>query len=230
MNLNGHTKKHRSLLGPPTLIIIISGIWASCTNDKVVKEIDSSLEIKGSVAGSSLGLNKNNEAILQSSTDADDELRGQVWENHDRENTLKFEYHMLKWCRQDIADTRLGGSGEVANMPEIDQMKTAIELKEEFGIENGELKVVKKEHYVDRLKAERKYAHALKDMIRKVKKSRETCEITMGQMRIKAGLPAKRYQGNITIDTEGKISKVIQANENSLDDAFRIQKMINEKE
>lgn len=204
------------------LIIITLG----CTSpEHQVTEIDTQLDVKGTVNGSSLGLNEEGQAILQTETSADTELRNQIWENNDLESKLYHEYHMLKWCRKDIADPRLGGQGEITKLPEIDDMKTTNEYKEEFGLDGNRLKVVKKEQYVERLKSERKYFKTLKNMTKTVKRSRENCELLMGSARIKAGLPAKRYQGKVSLNDDGTVDNVIHAQEKSLDDAFRFLKL-----
>ena len=132
---------------------------------------------------------------------------------------------MLKWCRKDLADPRLGGSGEITQLPEIDDMKTPTEVKEDFGIEGDALKIVKRESYLKRLKSERKLEKTLREMAKTIKKSRENCEMRMAGARVKAGLPAQRFEGNVTISPDGKVEKIIYAQEKSLDDAFRIVKM-----
>ena len=207
--------------------VLSLGAMVACTTAEKVEEIDTSLDKKGSVGSSDLGLNDDGVAILQTETSADDELRGQIWLNNDLETAVNHEYYMLKWCRKDLADPRLGGSGEVTQLPEIDEMKTPSEVKEDFGIEGDALKIVKRESYLKRLKSERKLEKTLRQMIKTIKKSRENCEMRMAGARVKAGLPAARFEGNVTISPDGKVEKIIYAQEKSLDDAFRIVKMKN---
>ncbi|MFK7824127.1 MAG: hypothetical protein AB8G05_08220 [Oligoflexales bacterium] len=205
--------------------ILSLGAMVACTTSEKVEEIDTSLDKKGSVGNSHLGLNDDGVAILQTETTASDELRSQIWLNNDLETAVNHEYYMLKWCRKDLADPRLGGSGEISQLPEIDDMKTPGQVKEDFGIEGDALKIVKRESYLKRLKSERKLEKTLRQMIKTVKKSRENCEMRMAGARVKAGLPAARFEGNVSISPEGKVEKVIYAQEKSLDDAFRIIRM-----
>jgi len=69
--------------------------------------------------------------------------------------------HQLKICRRDLADKRLGGTGDVIPVTAIDSMRTPAEVSEEIGLtKDGELTVVKEESYNDRLALERKYDKA----------------------------------------------------------------------
>ena len=122
-----------------------------------------------------------------------------------------------------MADPRLGGNGQVAEIPDVDQMKRTEDLKEQIGItENGQLKVVKREFYQDRLQVERQYEQTMQDMFRMVNKYNQTCQREMGFARVKNGLPAERYQPVGHFDSDGKWV-LERKGEQSLDDAFQIR-------
>ncbi len=104
------------------------------------------------VDGKEIGINDDDEAIIQENTNADDELRSLQWANSRLLEQLETDHHELKRCRSDLSDPRLGGSGNVRDLPEIDGMKPVTEVKEEFGKdEAGNLKVVKRESFQKRV-------------------------------------------------------------------------------
>ena len=199
-------------------------VATSCSSTKyVAKKIDTTIDVKGKVDDGYIGLNKKGQAIIQEETEADDELRTQQWENSRLENQLYTDSDRLKRCRNDLSDPRLGGSGSVSPVPSIDDIKSPAELKEEFGIDSeGRLKVVKRSFFVEKLRAERKYARSLKKLIKQVKKHRVECERKMGYARRKQGLPAGRYKAEGHYDARGNW-KMTRKGEQTLDDAFEIQ-------
>lgn len=199
-----------------TLIVIASMFMTSCLSSNYkVKELENTRIItKGQVGERTLGLNDKQELILQEERDAADELRIQEHVNLKWSDEVSHEAYMLKWCRQDLSDPRLGGEGVIPALQEIDGMKSPDEVREEIGItEDGEVKVVKKAYFVDKLKLERKYEKSLKSMLKTIVRHREECEYKMGIARRKMGLPSSRFNGALG-----------GPNENDLDDAFRILK------
>lgn len=193
-----------------------------CSSSQI-KTLDTELEVKGQTQEGTLGI-KDKVAIIQKETSADDELRFQQWQNNAAENDLNDEYFNLKRCRDELSDSRLGGNGQVTELPEIDKMKTPDEIKEEFGLtEKGTLSFVRKQDFLKKLDQERAYGKSLALMKVTVRHNREVCERAMGQARVKAGLPATRFQGRASITPDGNIGKVFQRNENTLDDAFSIK-------
>ena len=201
------------------LAVIVTG----CASSEKVREIDTSIDKKGQVLNGDVGLNDKGEAIIQKQSAADDELRGLVWQNNQLESDLSSEAYMLNWCREDLADPRLGGSGDVVEIPEIDNMKPTTDLKEELGLVGGRLVVVSKESFTQRLASEKAYQTSLEKMIKQVSKNRKSCEIKMGMARRKAGLQSSRYQGQIKVTPQGTVGEVLAPHEHNLDDAFRIK-------
>lgn len=78
--------------------------------------------------------------------------------------------------------------------PEVDNLKDPEQVREEIGLDDdGNLKIVKQSYFLDQLKKERAYGGSLQIMLRTIKRHREECDFSMGQARIKAGLPSSRY-------------------------------------
>ncbi len=195
----------------------------ACSSSEEVKEVDTKLEKKGMVDGKEIGINDDDEAIIQENTNADDELRSLQWANSRLLEQLETDHHELKRCRSDLSDPRLGGSGNVRDLPEIDGMKPVTEVKEEFGKdEAGNLKVVKRESFQKRVTAEKRYQDTLKSMQKTVEKHRVECDREMRQVRVKHGLPAQRYKAEGYFKSDGTWVETRPA-EVTLDDAFAIK-------
>lgn len=210
------------------VIVIASVIGSGCASNPI-KTLDTQIEIKGSTQQGTLGI-KDKMVIIQKETAADDELRFQEWQNNALENDVNEQYFWLKRCREELADSRLGGNGEVTDLPEIDKMKTSDEIKEQFGLnENGRLEFVRQQDFLKKLDNERAYAKTLAIMKTTIHHNREICERKMGTARVKAGLPATRFQGRHSITQEGVIGSIYQRNENTLDDAFAIREQSSRK-
>lgn len=192
------------------------------SKENVVKDVDTKLESShGSTSTGELGTNKDGQAVIQSKTSAAAELSIQEHVNEKLLADLEGERHMLKLCRRDLADTRLGGNGEIAAIPEVDSLRTPDSATEEFGKdEKGRLVVVRRTMYNDKLKAEREFEASIRQVSKVVKKHRRECDDKMAAARVKQGLPANRYvaKGHFV---NGQWIETRKA-ENSLDDAFDI--------
>ena len=206
------------------LMIMVTG----CASSQKLGKVDSRLDsIQGSAEGGAVIGIKDNQAVIQEKRSGEDELRLQLWKNYQLENDLNHEYYMTEWCYEDLADPRLGGNGEVANAPDLKKIKNSVEVKEEIGLEDKRLVVVKTSSFIEELKVEREYEKAMKEMLSEVKKTRSSCERKMGVARLKAGLPSKRYQGKAIITPSGSIDHMVSPQENNLDDAFKIKAQAN---
>ncbi len=193
-------------------LLMVFGLFA-CSSAQKVEKVDTNLDVKGTVATEQIGVDDKGQAIVQEETGADDMLKKQRWANAELENSLRHEYEQLQRCRNDLADPRLGGNGEVSDLPEVDSAMDLSKVKEEFGLtEQGKLSIVKKELFTDRLKRERAFEASVKSSIKIVKKHRADCERKMGYSRVKAGLKATRYTRD---------EKLGHEYESDLDAAFR---------
>lgn len=205
------------------IVLLLTVLTVGCASNKL-KSVDSSLDsLQGSTSnGAVIGV-KDNQAVIQEKRSGEDELRLQIWRNYQLENDLNHEFHMTQWCYEDLADPRLGGNGEVAEAPDLKKIKNAVAVKEEIGLENKRLIVVRTSSFLEQLEVERQYEKAMGSMLQEVKKTRSSCERKMGVARIKAGLPSKRYQGKPLITPAGTVDRMLAPHENSLDDAFKIK-------
>ena len=209
------------------MIRIITGLGfllsiVSCATDKNVPQIlETALETKGETEEGKIGINKEGQVIIQEETDVTVRLRLKKFANQNLEDRLEQDHHMLKRCREDISDPRLGGNGAMSPLPGIDNLKSVSQAKEEFGLdEEGNLKFVSKEFYLERLEREQRYTKSLRKMIRIVRSNLDDCERSMASARVKHGLPAKRFQGEGFFDHRGKWVQT-EDHEHSLDDAFK---------
>ena len=191
-------------------------------NPNKVVTIDTSIQAKGQVGNQTVGLNNNQEIIMQEEQNAADELRVQQAVNYKFQEELSQEAFMLQKCRTDVADPRLGGSGVLPPEFQTDGIKIAEDIKESVGLnDDGELKVVRKTYFIDKLKIERLFEKSLVKMTRTLSRQRAECEYAMGIARRNAGLSSTRYQGQGYYS--GGVFIQTHQNENSLDDAFAIK-------
>lgn len=205
-------------------IILLTLFCVGCASSHKMKELDVSIQEKGKVSQNEVvGLNSSGEAVVQQRQKASEELRGIVWWNNNLEQELSSSRHELRRCRVESADPRLGGSGEVTDVPEVDGLKPTSEVREQIGLINEDIMVVKEEYLKDRIKLEKDYNLTLEKMVKMVKGYNQKCEEKLGMQRVKAGLPSQRYQGKFKISSDGKLEQVVERHEKNLDDAFEIQ-------
>jgi hypothetical protein len=205
-----------------SVALAVSTMLSACANPYKVKELDDSkLEKKGEIQGAVIGVNENREVVIEQKSDADSELRKLAAASYDLEVKLTHSHEELSRCREDLSDPRLGGSGKIVEIPEIDQLKPAGEVKEEFGIsKEGKLSFVRKEMFLDRLQGQRKYNDTLREQLKLMEKHQRDCAREMRAARVKAGLPGERYAGQGQY-VNGRYLQTRRA-EKSLDDAFAI--------
>jgi len=195
----------------------------ACSSDKnIAKRIDDSdVKVKDKIDNnSSVVVNKKDEVLVKNEVSASGELRKIQFANSKLEADLNVEKSALERCRIDIADERLGGNGQIAEIPAVDNLKNSEDVKQELGItEAGEVKLVSQEFYMQRLDSEKKYGKTLKETVALVKKHRMECESKMGALRVKNGIPAKRYEAKGKYDSKGNWI-MERAAEQNLDDAY----------
>jgi hypothetical protein len=213
--------QHFRLLLKSSLLALALAL-ASCANPYKVKELDESkLEKKGEFQGATIGLNENREVIIEQKTEADSELRKLAATAYDLEVRVTRTHEDLTRCREELADPRLGGSGKIVDIPEVDEIKPVTEVKEEFGItKDGKLSFVKQEKFLDRLQGQRKYNDTLREQLKLTEKHERTCMRELRSARVKNGLPAERYVGQGKF-VNGRYVQTRRAEKN-LDDAFAI--------
>ncbi len=199
--------------------MILITLLSACSTSHKVEKVDTKIDAQSTYRDSKIGINADNQAILQTEVSPEVELDRAIWANNDLEAKLKTEYSYLKWCRQDMADPRLGGDGKFTAPPEIDDLITTELPDEKFGINHtGKLTIVKRELYEERLERERKKNKVIENLYKTVLKQKEDCEYSMGVARIKVGLPAKRIRSEMYRDPSGELK--VKKGEENLDDAF----------
>lgn len=204
------------------LILAVATACSSNPYNKAKDLKEDKLEKKGEFQGATIGVTEERDVVIRQESTAESELRKLAAKAYDLEVQLTSDYELLVRCREELADPRLGGSGKVVDIPEIDNLKPVVEVKEEFGItQEGKLSFVKKELFGDRLVGERKYIDTLKEQSKLTSKHKQTCEREMRMARVKAGLPGERYKGKGSYQN-GKYIQTRRA-EQTLDDAFAIQ-------
>lgn len=207
-----------------TLIAIFTALTltACTTNEYQAKTISTKLDVKGNVNGQKLGLNADNEVILQEEVRAQDELRIAEAVNMSFEEDIRTEAAELHRCKKDLADPRLGGRGELPEESDYD-MRPYEKVKEEFGLdESGDLKIVRRTYYTDRLKTAREYDKSLRKMVKVLKRQTEECNFKLGLARNKAGLPSERVMAEGYFTSKGTWVET-RKGENSVGDAFELQ-------
>ena len=195
----------------------------SCTsNSHKVRELNTHLNHSTKSGLSTIGVNKRGEAVYQTETSVADEVRLKKWQNNQLSSEVKSERYQLQTCRKDLADARLGGSGEITPLPEVDLLDSESALKQKIGInEQGKLAVLKRGYLKDHIKKQKQLNTSLTKLVRVIKTSRQQCESKMGAARIRAGLSSKRYKAEGRFRGDGSWVQTQKA-ESSLDDAFEI--------
>jgi hypothetical protein len=208
----------KSLLTALLLLAAAQG----CASKKL-KPVDEVVDVKAKMGNTTeIGLNEDEDAVIQESTAVEDELRKLTWANYETERKLKSERGDLIRCRTDLADPRLSGNKKLEPIPELDVSKDLTKVQKKLGItRSGRIKVVKKEFLEDRLEKEERYRDSLEDLHKTISQHRVDCERDLGYVRVQHGLPAERYAAQGYHGPQGNFI-VTRAAERNLDDAFRI--------
>lgn len=212
------------------LALLSSGVLiSSCASKKFGdQKLETKLETSDKKTSDKLGFDKERNLVVQDKTSATSELMTQTHVNEELQSKLQHEYQQLKRCRVDLADARLGGTGEMAPMPEIDGIKTDPTFKESVGIdEAGDLVFVRQEKLEDRLKSEKEAEKSYRRLTKVIVTNREQCELRMRKARVERGLPAERTPA-ITRYEGGQVI-IVQPAERNLDDAFQFANQARQK-
>jgi len=208
-----------------SISLLLSLLAAGCSSNPLnkAKDLDEQkLDKKGEFRGATIGVAENRDVVIRKESTAESELYKLASQAYELEVKLTSDHELLGRCRDELADPRLGGSGQVVEIPEIDTLKPVGEVKEEFGITaEGKLSFVRKELFGDHVAGERKYIQTLQDQVKLMAKHRKNCDREMRVGRVKAGLPGERYSGKGHYQN-GKYIQTRRAEQN-LDDAFAIQ-------
>lgn len=159
----------------PVIFVIVG----CASNPNKPKEISTSLESSAYTPVGSVGLNKEGEAIVQEERSASVELAALQHVNENLHMDLNSEIFDLKRCRKALNRSTNGGDGEFPILTDMKKLQAVEKAHEEFGIEKGQLKIVKKEMLVEKIKAQRVYQSELNDLLGVVKEQREKCDFKL---------------------------------------------------
>lgn len=201
--------------------LLVLGLLSGCASKKFGdQKLQTQLETSDNKKSEKLGFDKERNLVLQDKSSAADELITQQHVNEELRSKLQLEFQVLKRCRIEIADVRLGGNGEISSLPEIDSIKNDPAYKESVGIdESGDLVFVRQENFEDRIKAEKQFEKSVRKLGKVVSANREQCEMRMRKARVEHGLPAERTPA-VTRYEGGQVI-IVRPAERNLDDAFQ---------
>jgi hypothetical protein len=195
--------------------------FPSCSSHKI-KPVDEPLDVKGKMGDTEIGLNKDDQAVLQEQTAVEDEIRSMTWKNYEAERKVKQDREDLIACRKDLADPRLGGNKKLDPLPDLAMKEDHGKEEEKIGLtKNGRIKVVKKQYLDEKIEKQRQWAESLEKVGKEIKNLREECERDLGYKRVEHGLPAERYPALGYYGPNGNFI-VTRPAERTLDDAFKI--------
>lgn len=198
-------------------LLLVTG----CASKKL-KPVDENLDVKAKMGSKEIGLNDDEEAVIQENVAVEDELRKLTWQNYETERKLKSEREELIRCRTDLADPRLSGNKKLEPIPELEIAKDLSKVQQQLGItQNGRIKVIKKEYLTDRMEKEERYRESLDSLLNVISVQRVNCDRDLGYMRVQHGLSSERYPAQGYYGPEGNFI-VTRPAERNLDDAFKI--------
>ncbi len=203
-------------------IWMIALVLAAGCASKKLKPVDETIDVKAKMGNSEIGINEDEDAVIQESVAVEDELRKLNWQNYETERKLKSERAELIRCRTDLADPRLSGNKKLDPIPELQVTEDLSKVQQKLGItQSGRIKVVKKEFLQDRFEKETRYKESLASLLTVISDHKENCERELGYIRVQHGLPAERYRAEGYHGPNGNFI-VTRPAEKNLDDAFKI--------
>ncbi len=206
---------------PPLLFALTILALPACSSHKV-KPVDEPLDVKGKMGDTEIGINKDDQAVVQDQVAVEDEIRTMTWKNYESERKIKQDREDLVACRTDLADPRLGGSKKLDPIPDLEMKEDHGKEDEKIGLtSNGQIKVVKKQYLDEKIEKQREWAESLDRVGKEIQQQRVDCERELGYSRVAHGLPSERYPALGYYGPEGNFI-VTRPAEHTLDDAFKI--------
>lgn len=204
------------------LPFLLLALAASGCASKKLKPVDETIDVKARMGDREIGINEDEDAVIQESVAVEDQLRKLTWLNYETERKLKHERGELIRCRTDLADPRLTGNKKLEPIPELEISQDLSKVQEKLGItKSGRIKVVKKEFLTDRMEKETRYRDSLENLYKVIADNRSECERDLGYVRVQHGLPAERYPAEGYYGPQGNFIVTRKA-ERNLDEAFKI--------
>lgn len=166
----------------PFLTIGTSTLLSACSTTpktEPIQPIDTKLEQKAATPTETIGLNKDGEAIVQKEDSASATLVTLEHVNENIKLDLKQQFFLLRECRETIALSQYGGSGEYPELTDFDALEAQYEKKSKLGIEDGKIKVVETSDLKKRIAAQQEFQKELNTFVRTVKKEYEKCNFRL---------------------------------------------------
>lgn len=207
-----------------TMISFVVLSTACASTEHQVQDLPSDkLTILGGTSdGSKITLNEKKQAVIVSDLYVEQVLASAEMAHDSLQYYVERELFQLKQCKIDLADTRLGGSGEVEPVPQMRDFSGHVGIEEEMGLTaDGELKIVRKEFLNQRLIALKQANKTLEKVLDETKESVEQCHHKLGKARLAHGLPSHPYQAKGYYTQDGVFVENRTA-ERNIDDAFEM--------
>lgn len=151
----------------------------SCTSTSKIDAIDTKLEKKGATPTESVGIDSAGKAVVQKQSSASSRLVTLEHVNENLKLDLRQQFFLLRQCRENLALSQHGGSGEYPELTDFDALEAQYEKKSQLGIEKGELKVVETSDLQERIAAQEAFQNELTTFIRTVKKEHDKCAFAL---------------------------------------------------
>lgn len=211
------------------ILVMIGTMFIFSCASKKLKPAEEQIDVKANLGMKEIGLNDDEEAVIQEAVPVEDELRALTWNTYELERKLKAEREDLIRCRTDLADPRLSGNKQLETIPELEISEDLSKVQQKLGITaSGRIKVIRKEYLVDRIEKETQYKASLEKLLEVISQHQRSCERELGYVRVQHGLPSNRYRALGYYGPEGNFIVTREAEKN-LDDAFRLRSEISRK-
>lgn len=168
------------------LAVLTMSVGCSTTKYQVQEIETKNFEAKGKTHDGKIGVNDKNQLVIKNERSVEYELKVQTLVNYTLREKADGALFHLKACRKKLADPRLGGSGKISPITDIDSLRPIPEMREEMGLdEEGDLKIVSEEFLEERLKAERRYEKELRGIHDVAERHLEECESELDLVKYK---------------------------------------------
>jgi hypothetical protein len=154
-------------------MILVQGFWSCASKEPNIRPIDAGLDARGTTGDQRVGINKQGDAVLQEQLDLGGQIRVLQHVNENLRMDVKSEFFLLKdcWKKRNFNTTK-----EMPELSGFDDFETPDSSKEEVGIVNDSLKVVKTEDAIVRMNSEKRTQTQLRANLKTVKSQKEKCE------------------------------------------------------
>ena len=159
------------------IVVFLALFVVACSTPHRVKDLDDTeFQIKGESRNGSIGLNGKDQVVIKNERSVTLELQVQDLVNGRLRDKAESALYALKTCRRSLVDPTLGGTGRVSPLPDVDELRPIVEIREEMGLDkDGSLKIVSEEFLDARLTAERQYERELRKILAVAEQHGEDC-------------------------------------------------------